>query len=91
MEIALTYTYGLKPTTCMLLDASTEGTMKNKIATEIQELIDNMSLNEYFPQSEYRGVVKKHGVPNLETHDALIARNKLLSNKIEALTKKLEA
>lgn len=75
----------------MLLDASTEGTMKNKIATEIQELIDNMSLNEYFPQSEYRGVVKKHGVPNLETHDALIARNKLLSNKIEALTKKLEA
>jgi len=35
MEIALTFTGGLKPTTRMLLDASVEGTMKNKIATEI--------------------------------------------------------
>jgi len=30
------------------------------------------------------GVVKKQGVLTLETHDALMASNKLLSNKIEA-------
>jgi len=34
MEVALTFTNRLKPTTRMLLDASTRGTM-NKIAAEI--------------------------------------------------------
>jgi len=35
MEITLTFTYGLKPTTRMLLDASAGGAMKNKIAAEV--------------------------------------------------------
>jgi hypothetical protein len=35
MEIALTFTDGLKLTTRMLLVASAGGTMKNKIAAEI--------------------------------------------------------
>lgn len=67
MEITLTFTDGQKTTTCMLLDASTGGTMKNKFAAKIRELIDNMSLNEYRPQSENRDVVKKQGVLSLET------------------------
>jgi len=36
-------------------------------------------------------VVKKQRVLSLETHDALLACNKLLSDKIEALAKRLEA
>jgi len=35
MEVALTFTNRLKPTTCMLLDASTRGTMNNKTTAEI--------------------------------------------------------
>jgi len=35
MELAFTFTDGLKLTTRMLLDASAEGTMKNKFAEEI--------------------------------------------------------
>jgi hypothetical protein len=91
MEIALTFTDGSKSTTCMLLDASAGGTMKNKTAAEMRELIDNMFLKEYHPQSKNMGVVKKHGVLILETHDALLESNKLLSDKIEALAKRLEA
>ena len=75
----------------MLLDASTGGSIKNKTAAEIQVLVDNMSLNEYRPQRENGVVVKKQGVRCLETHGALLASNKLLSSKIEALGKKLEA
>jgi hypothetical protein len=91
MEIALTFTDGSKSTTCMLLDASAGGTMKNKTAAEMRELIDNMFLKEYHPQSKNMGVVKKHGVLILETHDALLESNKLLSDKIKALAKRLEA
>jgi len=35
IEIAWTFTYGFKPTTCMLVEASVGGTMKNKTTTEI--------------------------------------------------------
>jgi len=65
--------------------------MKNKTVAEIRELIDNMYLKEYRPQSENKGVVKNQGVISLETHDALLARNKLLSDKIKALAKRFEA
>jgi len=60
-------------------------------AAEMGELIENMVLKEYCPQSKNMGVVKKHGSLILETHDALLASNKLLSDKIEALAKRLEA
>jgi len=49
-----------------------------------------MSLNEYRLQSEDKGVLKKKGVLILATHDSLLASNKLLSGRIEALTKRLE-
>jgi len=87
MEITLTFIDGLKSTTRMLLDVSTWGTMKNKTTTKIRELVDNMSFNEYRPQSKNRGIVKKHGVLSLESHNySLLASNKLISDKIEALT-----
>lgn len=58
---------------------------------KIREFIYIMSLNEYRPQSENMGVVKKQGVLCLQTHDALLKSNKLLSDKIKALAKRLEA
>lgn len=36
------------------------------------------------------GVVKKQGVLSLKTHDALLVSNKLLSDKIDWLAKRLE-
>lgn len=68
----------------MLLDASGGGSM-NKIGAKFREFMYNVSLNEYRPQSENMGVVKKQGVRCLQTHDALLKSNKLLSDKIKVL------
>jgi len=47
LDIMQAFMMGLKPDIQMLLDASVGGTMKIKTTDELQELIDNMSLNEY--------------------------------------------
>jgi len=49
----------------MLLDASASGTMNNKTTTEIQESVDNMSLNEYWSQGDNMDVINKQGVLSL--------------------------
>jgi len=49
-----------------------------------------MSLNEYLSQSENTTIIYRQGVLCLETHDTLLASNKLLSDKTEALAKKLQ-
>jgi len=90
MEVTFIFTNGLKTQTRMLLDASAWGAMNNKIAPNIRELIHNMSLNEYKSQSDDRNVVKNKGILHLDTQDALLAGHRLLSNKLEAITKKLE-
>ena len=46
------FTTGLKLDTLMLLDAFAGGTMKIKTVVEVQEKIDNMSLNEYQGHTE---------------------------------------
>jgi len=91
MEITITFTNVPKPQTRMLLAASVSGTMKKKITATIRELIDNMSLTEYRFQSKNMVVHKKQRVLSLETHDALLARNKLLSAKLEEIAKQLKA
>lgn len=59
IEVTLIFTNGLNNQTRMLLDDFVDGSMKNKTAIEIQELIENMSLNEYRSQGNDRNVVKK--------------------------------
>jgi len=49
LKVTHIFTNGLKILTRMMLDASTGDSMKNKTTTEIRELIDNRSLNEYKP------------------------------------------
>jgi len=63
----------------MLLDAFAGGTMKIKTSDEVRELIDNMPLNEYRAHTEEEAALKKKGVIDLSTHDALLSSNKLLS------------
>jgi len=55
------------------------------------EMIDNMSLNEDLYQSNGMSVINKQKDLSLDTHDTLLASNELLSDKLEAITKKLEA
>ena len=85
------FTTGLKPDTQMLQDASAGGTMKIKTDDEVRALIDNMSLNEYRGHTEEEATPKKKGMINLNTQDALLASNKLLSIQLETIAKRLEA
>jgi len=91
MEVILIFTNGLKAQTRMLLDASAGGSMKNKTAAEIRELIETMSLNEYRFQGSDRNVAKKKEMLKLESHDALLESQRLLGEKMEQIAKKLES
>jgi len=91
MDIMQAFTTGLKLDTLMLLDAFAGGTMKIKTVVEVQEKIDNMSLNEYRGHTEEEATPKKKGMIVLKTQDALLASNKLLSIQLETLAKRLEA
>jgi len=85
------FTNRLKPVTRMLPDASVGGTMKIKMVEEVKELIDNIYLNEYHPHTNEEVAPRKERMSDLNTHDALIASNKLLSIKLETIPKRLDA
>ena len=91
MDIMQAFTTRLKPDTQMLQDAYAGGTMKIKTDDEVRALIDNMSLNEYRGHTEEEATPKKKGMINLNTQDALLASNKLLSIQLETIAKRLEA
>ncbi|XP_020216684.1 uncharacterized protein LOC109800304 [Cajanus cajan] len=79
---------GLQPRVKILLDASAGGSMRFKTPEEAIELIDAMSANDYDLPAE-RESRQKRGILELGSQDALLAQNKLLSQQIEALTKKV--
>ncbi|MCI63674.1 hypothetical protein A2U01_0084931, partial [Trifolium medium] len=49
---------GLRPQTRMILDASAEGSLKNRDETQASELIETMAQNEYGAQND-RGAKKR--------------------------------
>jgi hypothetical protein len=91
MDIMQAFTTGLKTDTRMLLDASGGGTMKIKTTDEVRAVIDNLSPNEYRGHIEEEMTPRKKGMIDLNTQDALLASNKLLSIQLETLAKRLEA
>jgi len=90
MEVTLIFTNGLNTQTRMLLYAFAGGSMKNKTTIEIRELIDIMSLNEYRSQGNDRNVAKKKEVMKLESQDPILENQRLLGEKMEEISKKLE-
>ncbi|GAU50532.1 hypothetical protein TSUD_369590 [Trifolium subterraneum] len=80
------FTQGLRPQTRMLLDASTGGSLRNKVESQARELIENMAQNEYRVQND-RGPKKKPGMLELDTGTALLAGQSKMSNIIESLLK----
>ncbi|WJX48074.1 hypothetical protein P8452_34685 [Trifolium repens] len=78
------FTQGLRAQTRMLLDASAGGSLKNKNEQEAMELIESMAQNEYRANND-RGAKKKPGMLELEANSAMLAEQKLMNNKMEAL------
>jgi len=65
------------------------GTTKIKTVGEVWELIDIMSLNEYRAHTYEEASPRKKGMIDLNTHDALLASNKLLSLQLQTIAKKV--
>jgi hypothetical protein len=91
MDIMQPFTTGLNPVTQTLLNAYAGGAMKIKTVNEVQELVDNMSLNEYHAHTEEEAAPKKKGMIDLNAQDSLHASTKHLIIQLETLAKRLEA
>nr|KYP46005.1 hypothetical protein KK1_032389 [Cajanus cajan] len=79
---------GIKPEVKMLLDAAASGTMMTVSPEEATQIIESLASSDH--QAEHgRHQSHKTGVLDLSTSDAILAQNKLLSQQIEALTKKM--
>jgi len=71
-----------------MLDASAGGSIKWKTPTEARELIENMPSNDNEVHNE-RAQSQQKGVLQPQSYDALLAQNKIMTQQLEALMKKL--
>ncbi|XP_014503197.1 uncharacterized protein LOC106763531 [Vigna radiata var. radiata] len=72
--------------TKLMLDASSGGNIRWKTLEEARELIENMAANDNESQNE-RG--QQRGVLQLQSHDAITAQNKLMTQQLEILMNKV--
>ena len=78
--------HGLRLLTNMILDASTRDSMMSQSPKEGIVTIDSIATSGY--QSHHgRAPVQRKGIMDLDTQNAILAQNKLLTQQIEALTK----
>jgi len=73
-----------------MLYASARGMIKSKTPAEAKALIENMDSNDYEVRNE-RTQVQKKWMLELQTHDALLAQNKVMTQHMKALRKKLSS
>jgi len=76
---------GLKPETKMILDAAAGGTMMAVDVEQAKQIIDALASTDYQAQYDRQSVQKK-GVFELNTTEAILAQNKILTQLMEALT-----
>ncbi|XP_052723795.1 uncharacterized protein LOC108322652 [Vigna angularis] len=79
---------GLKSHTKLMLDASAGGNIRWKTPDEAHEIIENMASSDNDVQSE-RGQNQKKGMFELQSQDALLAQNKIMTQQLESLMKKV--
>ncbi|XP_020236625.1 uncharacterized protein LOC109816146 [Cajanus cajan] len=79
---------GLRPQTKMLLDASAGGSMMMKDSKEAITIIDVLAANDYQAHHD-RSQPTKRGILELDTQNAILAQNKLLSQQMEELKKQM--
>jgi len=80
---------GLRPQSKKLLDASTGGKINLKTPKEAMELTENMAASDHTILRDQTHIPTKRSLLELSSQDALLAQNKLLSKKLETLTKTL--
>ena len=71
-----------------MLDASAGGSIKWKTPEEAYELIENMTANDKEAYTE-RAHSQKKGILELQSQDALLAQNKIMTQQLGTLMKKL--
>ena len=70
----------------MILDASARGTMMSKSPKEAIVIIDSIAASDY--QSHHdKAPIQRKAIMDLDTQNAILAQNKLLTQQIEAFTK----
>ncbi|XP_058733282.1 uncharacterized protein LOC131604883 [Vicia villosa] len=80
---------GLQPVHKTLLDATAGGSLMSKSVEEAITIIDRMALNDRQSQHDRSPSQRKPGVLELNTNDAIVAQNKLLSHQVELLTQQI--
>ena len=86
MQIHL-FRLGLKNETKVFLDASAGGSLMLKTPFDTVKIIDQMALTDRKTSHNQSPSQRKSGILELESSDALLAQNKLLTQQIEALQK----
>src|SRR4051812_20193736 len=61
----------------------------SKTATEVIAIIDRMALNDHQGKHNRSALQRKPGVLELNTNDAILAQNKLLTQQVELLTQQM--
>ncbi|XP_058778263.1 uncharacterized protein LOC131652428 [Vicia villosa] len=72
-----------------LLDATAGGSLMLKSAEDAIMIIDRMALNDLQTEHDRSPSHRKPGVLKLNTNDAILAQNKILSQQFELLTKQM--
>ena len=72
----------------MILDASVLGTMMSKSLEEAIVIIDSIAASDYHSHHD-RAPIQRKCIMELDTQNAILAKNKLLNQQIEALTKQI--
>jgi len=80
---------GLRPQSKQLLDASAGGKIKLKTPEEAMKLIKSMVASDHIILCDRALIPTKRSLLELSSQDALLAQNKFLSKKLEALTETL--
>ncbi|XP_058733223.1 uncharacterized protein LOC131604824 [Vicia villosa] len=80
---------GLQPVHKTLLDATAGGSLMSKSTEDAIMIIDCMALNDLQTQHDRSPSQRKPGVLELNTNDAILAQNKILSQQVELLTKQM--
>jgi len=90
MQIYL-FRQGLKNETKVLLDASAGGGLMLKTLFEAVKIIDQMTLTDRKTYHNRIPSQRKAGILELDSSDAVLAQNKILTQQMEAMQKDMKA
>lgn len=90
MQIYL-FREGLQSDSKIMLDASSGGSVMLKSPEEAVKIINQMALNSRKSVHNRNPSHRKAGILDLDTGDAVLAQNKILTQQLEALQKEMKA